>query len=425
MNDFSTTGGSRRDFLRKASAVTGAAALGGFPAIVSAQAKPIRIGLVGIMSGRVAQALLSAQSAISMDIDAFNKAGGLNGRMIELVPHDSKGKPDDAARYTREMINSEGCEIILDFEGSSGSFAVHEVIRGSKALCVHCGSEAAQLTADPKLQIPNAFRTARQSIHDSIVGGKFAANIVKAKGLTRWATIASDYAYGREATPEFLYYVRAGGAKVDIVAESWPKLFQPDYTENIVKLQQAKPEAVFCGLWGGDLVAFMNQANLFNLFNGVTLFSIHMGDYTTMTSIKNMPKGGLYSSNRYVRNFPDTPANKAWSDEFQKKFKALPTNWSWEGSTGMRALIAAMRQTKSADPLKLAEAMRGMQIQSPVGVQANGTITMRAKDQTVVDYALGWGEVIPADPYMVNITAANWREVIALETEWKKRNGYI
>jgi branched-chain amino acid transport system substrate-binding protein len=417
--------GSRRDFLRKATALTGATVLPGFPAIVSSQPKPIRMGQVTISSGRVAQLGVSSRNAILLEIDTFNKAGGLDGRMLELVSRDSKGKPDDAARYTRELISSEGCDIILDCEGSSGAFAVHEVIRDSKALGIHCLSETSQLTADPKLKIPNAFRTARQAVHDSIVGGSYAAKIVKEQGLTRWATIASDYSYGREATPEFLHYVRAGGAKVEVVAESWPKLFQPDYTENIVKLLQAKPQVVFCGLWGGDLVTFIDQANLFNLFNNVKLFSIHMADYTTLTTIKNLPKSGLYSSNRYVKNFPNTAANKAWSDAYQKHSNSLPTNWSWEASTGARAVIAAIRQTKSADPVKLAAAMRGMQIQSPVGVQGQGTITMRASDQTIVDYALGWGEVRANDPYLVNVTPANWREIIALETEWKKKNNFI
>ncbi len=420
MNKDITLGRSRRAFLRNATLVAGSAALPGFPAIVQAQPAPIRIGQVTISSGRVAQIGISSRNALMMEIDAFNKAGGLNGQMIELIARDSKGKPEDAARYARELINSEGCNIILDCEGSSGAFAIHEVFRGSKALGMHVLSETSQLTADPKLQIPNAFRTARQAIHDSIVGGRYAGNIVKEAGLTKWATIAADYSYGHEATPEFLSYVRTTGAKVDVIAETWPKLYQPDYTENIVKILQAKPQAVFCGLWGGDLTAFIDQATLFKLFDSVKLFSIHMADYTTLTTIKNVPKTGLYSSNRYVKNFPATPENAAWCDAYQKKFNALPTNWSWEASVAMRAVIATIRQTKGADPLKLAEAMRGMQIPSPVG-----NISMRAADQTIIDYALGWGQIQATEPYLTNITPADWSEVTALETEWKKKSKFI
>ena len=415
---------SRRNILRGLTASAASGLLAGVPAMVRAQQKPIRIGQVTIASGRVAQIGFTSQNAMMIEIDAFNKAGGLNGRLLELVLRDSKGKPDDAARYTRELINNEGCDIIMDCEGSGGAFAVHEVIRDSKALCVHCLSETSQLTADPKLKIPNAFRTSRQGVHDSIVGGSYAAKICKEKGYTRWATIAADYSYGHEATPEFLNYVRKAGSKVDMVGESWPKLFQPDYTENITKLVQSKQQAMFCGLWGGDLTAFIDQANLFGLFNQVELFSIHMADYTTLTEIKNLPKSGLHSSNRYVRNFPDTAANHQWADAYKARFNSMPTNWSWEASTGIRMIIDAMRATKSAEPVKLAEAMRGMRITSPVGTK-DGKVTMRAADQTVIEYALGWGQVQPKDPYLTNISSADWAQVTTLETEWKKERGFL
>ena len=49
---------------------------------------------------------------------------------------------------------------------SSGAFAVHEVARDLGMLCLHTNSETSALTADPKLRLPNVFRTCRQGIHD-------------------------------------------------------------------------------------------------------------------------------------------------------------------------------------------------------------------------------------------------------------------
>src|SRR5664279_4263033 len=72
-----------------------AAALFGAPAIVSAQEKPIAVGQITISSGRVAQLGITSRNAISLEIDAFNAAGGLNGRKLQLLDRDSKGKPDD------------------------------------------------------------------------------------------------------------------------------------------------------------------------------------------------------------------------------------------------------------------------------------------------------------------------------------------
>lgn len=415
---------SRRSFVQAGVAAGVAGAFSAVGSHASAQPRPIRVGLTSIFSGRVAQVGVSAKNAVSLQFDAFNAAGGLNGRKLELIDRDSKGRPEEAARLTRELIESEGCEIILCGEASGSSFAAHEVARGSNALCIHIISETTQLTADPKLRSWNTFRTARQALHDSIVGGGFASKLAKSEGLTRWATISADYAYGREATPEFMSFVQAGGAKVDLVAEAWPKLFQPDYTENITRLLQAKPQAMFCGLWGGDLVAFIDQGNLFGLFDQVKMFSIHMADYTTLSAIKSLPKSGIYSSNRYISTFPDTPENAAWANAYTQRFGTRPTNWSWEADTGARFLIEALRKTGDAQPRALAQAIRGAEVTSPVGMR-NGRILMEPKDQSIVEYALGWGRIVPKEPYLVDIEAANWPRVLEIEAEWKKGKGFI
>lgn len=413
---------SRRSLV-KAGVASGLGLLPAIPVIARAQSQPIKVGFTSIFSGRVAQLGISSKQALQLEFDAFNAAGGLGGRKIELIDRDSKGRPEEAARLVRELIESQGCDIIIDGEASGTAFAVHEVVRGSKALCIHAISETTSLSADPKLKSWNTFRTARQALHDSIVGGAFAAKIAKEKGFTRWATIAADYSYGREATPEFMGYVQQSGAKVDLVTEAWPKLFQPDYTEHITKLLQAKPEAMFCGLWGGDLVAFIDQANLFGLFEKVQVFSIHMADYTTLMSVKKLPSAGVYSSNRYVSAFPNDPRNAAWSASYVKRFNAYPTNWSWEASTAARFVIEGIRKTGSADPAKIAKAIRGMEVDSPVGVK-DGKILMRAEDQTIIHYALGWGRIISNQPYLIDVQRAEWDQVLRLETDWKKQKNF-
>ena len=54
-------------------------------------------------------------------------------RTIEVITRDSKGKPDEAANNTRQLINGDGCEIIIDAEASSGAFAVQGGLLAAKA----------------------------------------------------------------------------------------------------------------------------------------------------------------------------------------------------------------------------------------------------------------------------------------------------
>jgi branched-chain amino acid transport system substrate-binding protein len=409
----------RRTVIKGAAA--GAASLLAAPHIAGAQAKVIKIGMPTILSGRVAQLGTSSRNGVMIEVEKINAAGGLAGRPIEMVVRDSKGQPQEAARVSRELINTDGCEILIDAEASSGSFAVQEVVKDLGVLCIHTCSETSSLTADPKIRVPNAFRACRQGIHDSIAGGEYAAKIAKAKGLKRWASCSPDYAYGRDSTQLFMEYLKHFNPDVEVITEAWPKLFQPDYTEVITKLLQAKPQGLYSCLWGGDLTSWIDQANIYAMFGQMEVFAINMADYTALTAVKNLPKG-IHSGNRYIKTFPKTPANAKYADDYRARFKEYPTNWSWENATGMQFLAAAAKKANSADGKKIAEAMRGLKIETPFG--QDGTMTMRAEDQTIIGYAVGWGTTIPGEPYVPEVTAGDWAKILELEAAWKKKNNY-
>jgi branched-chain amino acid transport system substrate-binding protein len=412
--------GSRRAFLKGAA---GAIAATGFPMIARGEAKaPIKIGQPTILSGRIAQLGEASRNGATLIVEEFNAAGGLDGRTIELVTRDSKGRPDEAARVVRELINNDGCQIIVDAEASSASFAVQEVVRETGHLCLHTVSETSSLTADPKIRAPNAFRVARQGIHDSIVGGKFAAKIAKEQGLKKWMNCSPDYAYGRDTSAQFFEFLKLFEPSVELVGETWPKLAAPDYTENITNILQTKPQALYSALYAGDLVSFIDQGNLYGLFDQLKVFDPNTADYTTLRGVKKLPKG-IFSGNRYLSTFPATPANAAFAAAYEKRFKIPAVNWSWENATALSFLVAAMKKTGSADGKVLAEALRGMSIDSPIGT--NGKVTLRAEDQTLVDYAIGWGTTVPTEPYVTGMEAADWGFITEHETEWKKRSHYI
>ena len=392
------------------------------PWVARAQAKTIKVGMPTILSGRVAQLGTSSRNAVMLEVEKVNAAGGLAGRQIEMVIRDSKGQPQEAARVARELVNTDGCEILIDAEASSGAFAVHEVARDLGVLCIHTNSETSALTADPKQHIPNAFRTARQGMHDSIVGGSYAAAIAKAKGLKKWATCSPDYAYGRDTTGEFTTYLKRFAPDVEIISESWPKLFQPDYTEVVTKILQAKPQALYSCLWGGDLTSYIDQANIYALFSQMEVFAVNMADYTALTVVKNLPKG-IHSGNRYIKTYPATAGERGLGRRLQGEIQRIsrPTG---RGRMRPRSCCSreASKKANSADGKKIAEALRGLKIKSPFG--ADGTVTMRAEDQTLVGYAIGWGTTIPQEPYVPQVQAGDWKTIFELEAEWKKSKGY-
>jgi len=406
---------------RRAVLAGGAAGLLAAPWVARAQANTLHIGMQSILSGPIALLGTSSRNAMMIEQDRINAAGGFLGRPIEFVFRDSKGQPQEAARIARELVNSTGCELLIDAEASSASFAVQEVVRDlGNIACIHTNSETSSLTADPKIRAPTAFRVARQGVHDAVAGSIYLAEFANAKKLNKWATCSPDYAYGRDTTAQYLQFFKQFKPDVEVVAEGWPKLGQPDFTEVITKLIQAKPQALFTLLYAGDLSAFVNQGNVYALFSQMTVATPNI-DYPVLAAIKNLP-AGIQSATRYLETFPDTPANKEWGEAYFKRWNERPTNWSWQNALAMHFYEEAIKKTNSLDAKTLAAALTGMKINTPFG--ADGTITMR-DDHTTIGYAIGWGQTTPKEPFIIDIKPADWGRIVELETEWKKQQKYI
>ena len=405
---------------RRTVLAAGAASLAA-PWVAKAEANTLKIGMQSILSGPIALLGTSSRNSLMIEQDRINASGGFLGRPIEFVFRDSKGQPQEAARIARELVNSTGCELLIDAEASSASFAVQEVVRDlGNIACIHTNSETSSLTADPKIRAPTAFRVARQGVHDAVAGSIYLASYADAKKLNKWATCSPDYAYGRDTTAQYLQFFKQFKPDVEVITDAWPKLGQPDFTEVITKLIQAKPQALFTLLYAGDLSAFVNQGNIYALFSQMTVATPNV-DYPVLAAIKSLPPG-IQSATRYLDTFPDTPANKEWGQAYLKRWNERPTNWSWQNSLAMHFYEEAVKKANSLDAKALAAALSGMKINSPFG--ADGTITMR-DDHTTIGYAIGWGQTTPKEPFIIDIKPADWGRIVELETEWKKQKNYI
>ena len=414
---------TRRQVLKAGGALAAVTAAGA-PAFVKAQSGNIKIGMSAITTGRFAYAGLGQIVAAKLLFDQVNAAGGIEGRKLELIVRDSRNLPEEAVKNVRNLIGTDGCSIILSAESSAGAAAVNESVRDAKVVCIQMNSEASSLTADPKKFNPLAFRVARQGIHDAIAGGALMSRIAKERDITKWATCAPDYTFGRETTQQFVDYFRYFGGKMDLVAQVWPKFGAPDFTDVVTKMLSSNPQGIYSLCFGGDLMSLVEQGELYGLFkdkmNVMPLYS----DYGVIDVVKQQPPN-LFVQNRYNWNYPATAANRKWYDEYLKASKgAKPNNWSWQTGAAVQFIVDGLRATKGdPDAVKLAAAIRGTTVQVPFGL--DGKVTLRAEDNTLINYPMAYGMAIPADPFVKDWVTADWKVILEQEAAWKKKQGYL
>jgi branched-chain amino acid transport system substrate-binding protein len=90
---------------------TPAPAQGGAPAQVTG--KPITVGAVFILTGGNAGYGLAQRAGIELARDEINKAGGINGRPIEIVQEDSQGKTEEAVNAVRKLVDKDEVTAII------------------------------------------------------------------------------------------------------------------------------------------------------------------------------------------------------------------------------------------------------------------------------------------------------------------------
>ena len=392
--------------------------------IVKAETKPVRIGFVSILSGRLAMLGQAAVNGMLITAEEINKRGGLLGRPIEITHRDSKGKPEEAVKIARNFIERDKVDFLIDGSTTREAFAIKEVTRDLEFLTFTTASETTSFTADPAKFGEWSFRTSRQSIHDMAACAIMAARIAKRDKLTKWYAIIPDYAFGHDQYDVFFTHLKQYYPEVKVLGAVYPKLFEPDFTPHITTVLAAKPQAVFSVVWGGDAVALYKQGQVYGLFEKVRFFQNEMSHFVNTGELRPVPDG-FPTTIRHARNAPDTPANHQFWDEYVKRYKMGPVHWSYEASAALLFLEAAVKKVGTLEHRALAEALRGITVKSPWGHPPDCTITMRAKDQTCIHYAQAIGYSTSKPPYCRDVELISWDDLLKAEAAYMKQKGWI
>ena len=88
------------------------------------QTAPYRIGVLESLTSAGETYGTVAQQSKQMALDEINAAGGINGRMLELVVEDSKCSAQDAITAYNKLTNVDGIKIILGTSCSGAMLGV-------------------------------------------------------------------------------------------------------------------------------------------------------------------------------------------------------------------------------------------------------------------------------------------------------------
>ena len=284
-------------------------AFGALPGLIrpAAAADEFKIGLFIALSGPASLFGPTQKASAELATEEINKAGGILGRQIRLIPTDAGGPPAESTKSAVRLMLEEKVDMLVGSHDSATREALVATIKGKVPYIytpVYEGGECAFNTyviAD----------TPEQQIRPSV------AFMMKDRSAKSVYLIGDDYVWPRKCNEQAKKYIADNGGKV--VAEEYVPFGAPNKFEEIVtRIKSAKPDMVLITLVGADNVNFNRTFAGFGLDKDIARLSLLLEE-NTLLGIGPDSSNNLFSSMSYYANAPGE-ANKKFKAAYFAKF---------------------------------------------------------------------------------------------------------
>ncbi|MCC5810427.1 MAG: ABC transporter substrate-binding protein [Ectothiorhodospiraceae bacterium] len=321
------------------------------------------VGCMYPMTGRPASYGKDSIAAIRIALDdVANQAGSPR---LRVIVDDTRSKASFAVRMANDFIDRDNADFLCGMVSSGVAMAVSEVARERRTIMIGTDHATSRLTMEAGHRY--YFRVSSDTWYSHAAGARYLQDLQRETNWHRIAFLGPDYEYGHVAWQDMREMLDKLAVDYDVVGELWPRLYEPDYTLYVQALLDTKPDILVTALWGGDLIAFIEQAQNARLFEHMRMANFDTGgNYDVLVALGDDPPPGLILSARHHVNWPDTELNRHFVNQFHAREGRYPTYAAQGAYAGILAIAKAMREAGSArNTDAIIEALRGMRLPLP------------------------------------------------------------
>jgi branched-chain amino acid transport system substrate-binding protein len=325
----------------------------------------VKIGVLASLTGALESYGKQTQRGFELGLEyATDGTMEVAGKKIEVVFEDTETKPEVAVQKATKLLEEDGVDFLVGSSSSGDTLAVLPLAEEYEKIMIVEPAVADSITGSEFN--PYIFRTARNSSQDAVAG---AAAI--AKDGVKIATLAPDYSFGRDGVAAFKEAAEGLGA--EIVLEEYADPAATDFTSNIQKVIDSKPDYLFV-IWAGANSPW-NQIGDMKLQEKGIKISTGAPDIAALSAME--PLVGMEGFSVYYHELPDNDINDWLVEEHKKKYDGdVPDLFTPGGMSSAISIVEAIKKTEGdLDPDTLIETMEGMSFETP-----KGTMTFREED---------------------------------------------
>jgi branched-chain amino acid transport system substrate-binding protein len=296
--------------MRKTTAIAAAAlALVAGPAL--AQQQTVKIGFISTFSGPVAAIGNDMKNSFELALDHHGRK--LGGLPVEVTYADDQLKPEVGVQKTQELIESDHVDFVVGYIWSNVLLASLKPLVDSKTMTVVTNAGPSQFAG--VLCSPYVFSTSWQNDQTPAAVGQY----MNQKGVKTAFLIGPNYAAGKDMLAGV-----AASFKGQIVGQEltrWPD--QLDFSAELSKAREAKPDAIFAFYPGGAGVQFVTQYAQAGLKGQIPLYTAFTIDDLSLPRLKDLAVG-VPGAQEWVADMTN-PTNQKYVADYKAKYNASPS----------------------------------------------------------------------------------------------------
>jgi branched-chain amino acid transport system substrate-binding protein len=348
----------------------GASALGAtalaLPGIGRAQAAPVKIGLVAVLTGP--QAALGTHLRDGFQLGMRHLENRLGGRAAEVLVIDDELRPDAAVTKVRAALERDRCDFIVGVVFSNILAAIMRPVTETQTFLISTNAGPSPIAG--RGCSPFFFATSYNNDQNHAVLGAAANEGVDVGGqnrvIRRAIIITPNYQAGRDAAAGFKSTFRG-----EVMDEIYVPLTTTDFSAELARIAAARPEGIYTFMPGGLGVQFVRQYRQAGL--AIPVLSAFTVDEAVLPA-QGESALGLFTGTTWTPTLPN-PQNMRFVNDFIGQFNYVPASYAAHAYDAAMLLNSAIRRTGGnlADKAALRTAIRAADFQSVRGGFRFGT----------------------------------------------------
>ncbi len=199
-----------------------------------AKKEPIKIGAVVSLTGTYAGLGEPEKNALELEAARINDAGGVNGRMIEVVIEDDGTDDSKAVAAATKLLEQDKVVALIGATGTSQTMAIRDAVNTAGVPQV---SMAGGTVITAKFD-PLVFQTP----WSNTLVIPYTLEYLKGKGLTKIGMISDSGGFGKDGAS--VVETMAANYGIEIVAKDSFNPGDTDMTTQLTKIKNSKAQAV-------------------------------------------------------------------------------------------------------------------------------------------------------------------------------------